>query len=301
MEKEFARKTVFTIQALTNLHCGTGQGVGDIDLPTAKEPATQFPLIPGSTIKGVLRDFHSRSGGADDKRVQAAFGPRLDNPEAEGAASALMITDGRLLLLPVRAFAGVFAYVTCPLILRRFAQDLTFSGEKAPATVPTLPSPQEALVSPESQNLVNDATLLLEELDLPARKDNAEWKSWCEFLQNRVFEEEWGQAVAAPRLALISDEVFTFLCETALPVSARIRLDEKTGTVARGALWYEESVPSEAVFFGILAATASYGNGNLPKLTAEEVQTDFASGDHTLQFGGKATTGKGLCNLRFWA
>ncbi len=300
MEKEFARKTVFTIQALTNLHCGTGQGVGDIDLPTAKEPATQFPLIPGSTIKGVLRDFHSRSAGADDKRVQAAFGPRLDNPEAEGAASALMITDGRLLLLPVRAFAGVFAYVTCPLILRRFAQDLTFSGENPPPKIPALASQKDALVSPESQNLVNDSTLLLEELDLPARKDNADWKSWCEFLQKRVFEEEWGKAVAAPRLALIADEVFSFLCETALPVSARIRLDEKTGTVARGALWYEESVPSEAVFFGILAATASYGNGKLPKLTAEEVQTDFASGAHTLQFGGKATTGKGLCNLRFW-
>ena len=299
MEKEFARKTVFTIQALTNLHCGTGQGVGDIDLPTAKEPATQFPLIPGSTIKGVLRDFHSRSGGTDDKRVQAAFGPRLDNPEAEGAASALMITDGRLLLLPVRAFAGVFAYVTCPLILRRFAQDLTYAGMTPPAKVPKI-GQQEARVSSQSENLVNGSTLLLEELDLPANDSDGDWKAWCGFFAEKVFEKEWGESVAAPRLALISDEVFSFLCETALPVSARIRLDEKTGTVARGALWYEESVPSEAVFFGILAATASYGNGNLPKLTSEDVQTKFASGDHTLQFGGKATTGKGLCNLRFW-
>jgi CRISPR-associated protein Cmr4 len=300
MEKEFARKTVFTIQALTNLHCGTGQGVGDIDLPTAKEAATQFPLIPGSSIKGVLRDYHSRTGGADDKRVQAAFGPRLDNPDAEGVASALMITDGRILLLPVRAFAGVFAYATCPLILRRFARDLTYSGETPPPKIPEF-GENKALVSACSENLVNGATLLLEELDLPAGNNNAEWEKWCEFLAGKVFDKEWGQAVAAPRLALISDEVFGFLCETALPVNARIRLDEKTGTVARGALWYEESVPSEAVFFGILAATASYGNGKLPKLTAEEVQAEFASGDHTLQFGGKATTGKGLCNLRFWA
>ena len=43
------------LQAISPLHAGTGQGVGAIDLPIAREKATDIPMVPGSTLKGVLR------------------------------------------------------------------------------------------------------------------------------------------------------------------------------------------------------------------------------------------------------
>ena len=43
------------IHALSPLHAGTGQGVGVIDLPIAREKATNLPFLPGSTLKGCCR------------------------------------------------------------------------------------------------------------------------------------------------------------------------------------------------------------------------------------------------------
>ena len=44
------------VHAISPLHAGTGQGVGVIDLPVAREKATGLPYFPGSSLKGVLRD-----------------------------------------------------------------------------------------------------------------------------------------------------------------------------------------------------------------------------------------------------
>ena len=48
-------KLLFT-HAFSPLYAGTGQGVGVIDLPIAREKATNLPYLPGSSLKGVLRD-----------------------------------------------------------------------------------------------------------------------------------------------------------------------------------------------------------------------------------------------------
>lgn len=293
MEKQFTRKKLFFVQALSNIHCGTGQGVGDIDLPTAKEAATSFPLIPGSTLKGVLRDYFSHNGNSN-KILTAAFGPDFGDDDAEAYASALMITDARILLLPVRAFAGVFAYVTCPLVLSRFALDLGQVEESVPSDIPQVESGQ-AMIPAGSENQI-DGNLLLEELDLRVVEGNEDWKKWCDYLKQSVFEKQWAASVAGARLALVNNDVFSFLCETALPVTARIKLNKETGTVQPGALWYEESMPAETVLGGLVAATDSFTR---PKLTSADILKDFATGKFTLQLGGMATTGKGLCHIRF--
>lgn len=293
MEKQFTRKKLFFVQALSNVHCGTGQGVGDIDLPTAKEAATGFPLIPGSTLKGVLRDYFQHNGNTG-KNLTVAFGPDFENDDAEAHASALMITDARVLLLPVRSFAGVFAYVTCPLVLNRFVLDLEQAGEKVPANIPQV-LPEQTIIPSGSENRVENS-LLLEDLDLRVTSESSEWEKWCRFLAETAFGKDWGQSVAGPRLALVDNNVFSFLCETALPVTARIKLNRKTGTVEQGALWYEESMPSETVLNGLVAATDSFTRN---KISASEILKEFATEKLTLQLGGMATTGKGLCHIRF--
>ena len=47
---------IFHLHALSALHVGTGQGIGAVDLPIARSRATNLPLVPGSALKGVLRD-----------------------------------------------------------------------------------------------------------------------------------------------------------------------------------------------------------------------------------------------------
>jgi CRISPR/Cas system CMR subunit Cmr4 (Cas7 group RAMP superfamily) len=46
----------FLLHAFSPLHAGTGHAADVIDLPTARYKATGIPFVPGSSIKGVLRD-----------------------------------------------------------------------------------------------------------------------------------------------------------------------------------------------------------------------------------------------------
>lgn len=289
------KKRLFIIRAMSNIHCGVGQGVDDVDLPTARETMTGFPLVPGSTLKGVLRDYYNRA--EEKEKVWVAFGPEFANQAGNEHASAFMVTDARILALPVRSFAGVFAYVTAPLVLERFRRDLVQAG--LVRDLPELPKleAEKALAPQACENLLGDK-ILLEDLDLEADTVDTSWPKWVEFLTGeKFFDNDWGTKIAKPRFILVSNDVFCFLCDTALPVAARIKLNEETGTVKRGGLWYEESLPAETILCGLVAATKSYRKSKA--MAAEEILATFATKKLTLQLGGNASTGKGLCSIRF--
>jgi CRISPR-associated protein Cmr4 len=67
------KPNLFYLHALSALHCGTGQAAGVIDLPIARDRASNLPLVPGSSLRGVLRDNFA---GKDDQLENALFGPR---------------------------------------------------------------------------------------------------------------------------------------------------------------------------------------------------------------------------------
>jgi len=46
---------LYHLHALSPLHCGIGQAAGVVDLPIARSRATKLPIVPGSSLRGVLR------------------------------------------------------------------------------------------------------------------------------------------------------------------------------------------------------------------------------------------------------
>ncbi|MCI5168651.1 MAG: type III-B CRISPR module RAMP protein Cmr4, partial [Candidatus Electrothrix sp. GM3_4] len=193
----------YYIHALTALHAGTGQGVGVVDLPIAREKSTGLPIVPGSGVKGVLReelnpsdagkDDHQSSEEADQqeeakKYWQTLFGPDAkainEGTEGSGFAGALNIQDAQLLCLPVRSVYGVFAWVTCPFILQRYKRDMdevyTQVKEARPSlpAIPSLGGKADAegktvvLVTTGSQLCSSDGqSVFLEDLDFQATED----------------------------------------------------------------------------------------------------------------------------------
>lgn len=278
----------FLVHALSPLHAGTGQAADVIDLPIARMKATGIPIVPGSSIKGVLRDARRASAAGQDTkakaRIEAVFGPS-DNPEAHGGA--LVVGDARLLALPVRSFRGTFAWVTSPLLLLLARRDIG-AGPAVPGF-----AGREAKVTPESVCLHKDR-LYLEDLDLPAAA-SPEVGAWARALAPLVSP---GQDVFSRRLAIVDDETMTFLWETATQVDARVRIDPCTGTVATGALWLEESLPPETVLLGLLAGDRSRRPG--VDMSPDEVLALALGAEEDLQVGGKATTGRGRCRLLPW-
>lgn len=295
---------LFFVHALSPLHAGTGQAVGAIDLPIARERPTGIPLLPGSSVKGALR-----ARCEDRTWRQAIFGPETEN--AGEHAGAVHLSDARLLLLPVRSAAGTFAWVTSPYLLQRFSRDARAARCGLGATVSGPSAPERCALARTSALAVQvDARdkVILEDLDFIAEreaKDDAPVSTLAKQLGRWLFPEgsddahAWQRSFAA-RLCVVHDDVMSLLLQTATEVTARIRLQEETKTVAQGGLWYEEALPVESVLYGLAAASGTADRGERKAQTAAallEKVAGIATG--MVQLGGKATVGRGACLVRF--
>ncbi len=280
------------LHALSPLHVGTGQGVGVIDLPVAREKGTGIPIVPGSSLKGVLRCLVE-----NDILRKKVFGP--DTSAAHEHAGSVQFGDLRLLFLPVRSLRGTFAWVTSPFLLQRFARDMAWmeKGLSFPH-LPALSSEDTCFVpnQPCSALVMEDGTskVILEDLDLNASKD-ATLAQWAATLAPQIFPENatW-QNFFRERVCLVHDNLMRFLLDTALEVTARIRLEEQTKTVETGALWYEEALPAETIMAGLMFVTpvkaVDMDAGCIIGVIKQAIQLP-------VQLGGNATVGRGLCQL----
>ena len=278
------------VHALTPLHAGTGQGVGVIDLPIAREKATGLPFLPGSSLKGSLR---SR---CDEKNRVEIFGAETtDTTSDEFKASAAQFSDQRLLLLPIRSLAGTFAWVTSPYVLQRFVRDLQDVQVAVPASVPQISDTSTCRVANQNSKIIlTNSQVYLEDLDLTAHPDQNATK-WGEWIGQQVFpgDKAW-QDMLTERICIVHDDILTFLLDTATEITARIKMQENSKTVQIGGLWYEEALPTETILTGLVLAIPSK---NVTSEKVFEVLNKFKG--QTIQFGGKATVGRGMCRVQF--
>jgi CRISPR-associated protein Cmr4 len=284
------------IQALSPLHAGTGQGVGVIDLPIAREKATNLPYLPGSTLKGSMRD--ECEGNAQTRSYcSTIFGPAKPESDSDAYAGSAIFTDQRLLCLPVRSLLGTFAWVTSPFILERFKRDVENIG-KEKLSYPTEVKADEnkekefCLVTSQSQLEYKARSVILEDLDLTAR-DDANADDWANWLAAKIFADDNWQTLFKQRFCIVSDDVMSFLAETATEIAARNSLDDQTKTTKKGALWYEESLPGETILSGLLVAVHV-------KAKSDEVFKIIKSltDAKPIQLGGSMTVGRGLCRVK---
>ncbi|MCB1329093.1 MAG: type III-B CRISPR module RAMP protein Cmr4 [Maritimibacter sp.] len=286
--------TAFFIHALSPLHAGVGSTADVIDLPIARYKSTGIPFLPGSSIKGVLRDARDPANGTglDKDRFLATFGPK--SADASDHAGAIMVGDARLLALPVRSFKGTFAWVTSPLLLRLTSRDIAI--EPLPG-IPSVPAGGAFVTEGTCLQLrgAYAGEIVFQDIEIPASADPLA-DDWAKAIGSRLFPED--QLMFSERFAIVTDEIMTFLWETGTQVDTRIRIDPETRTVASGAMWQEESLPPETLLIGLMGAdqarrqAARNGWGQ-----PADVQATALPGEEVLQFGGKASVGRGRCRI----
>ncbi len=321
----FEKAVFLFLYAETPLHPGTGTSLSLVDLPIQRERISDLPIIQASSLKGVLRAetlhiLKRRNEPNAEEKVKTLFGP--ETQQASEHAGCVSPHDARLFLFPVRSLVGVFAWTTCPFVLERFKRDLTAAGFNVPWEVPRPTNDDEALVTPNSELTVDDGTIVLEEFAFKARKDEkaeiiAEWLKENALPQSEGYEtwREW----LHKRFAILSDNAFRDFTKMATEVITRIRLSQETKTVAEGALWTEEHLPSETLLYAPLFISKPLGDRN--KVPNEFKQNDEPSAEKVqewlltqlfapqggkpylvrLQIGGDETVGRGLVCLRAWA
>lgn len=319
--------TVLFLHAQTSLHPGSGTALGVVDLPVQRERHTAWPLIPGSALKGVLRDrcrerllenyaeeretdgklrrTRRRVTNEDDPKLVAVFGPgKISGDEGNSHAGALAITDARILAFPVRSLKGVFAWVTSPAVLGRVRRDLSLASQTAPPDSGQLDSGQ-ALCPGGSPLLVEGQWLVLEEFEFKvAQPPSTPVGEIAEWISTHAVEDSFTRDRLKTHLVVLADDDFNHFVRHATEVSARIALDYDRKTVKDGALFYQEFLPPETLFYSLLLAHDSRQQSNGEKQAGAEMK----AGDvlawlrervpGVLQIGGDETTGKGLCAVR---
>jgi CRISPR-associated protein Cmr4 len=269
---------LYFVHALTPLHLGADQGLGAIDLPTLREEHTGWPIVPGSSIKGVLREQAEHHFKRDlapeptqqaeqaawakekrdrERRVEGIFGP--PTARAGDFRGGVVFGDAYPLLLPVRSLVGTFAWVTCKQVLRRVERDAE-DASIADLELPDAPDGDKVLIAADGDSnkceisLGTSRQILFEDLCLTAKpnptvtqlaKTVAKWV-WP---RNQHKEREF----LLPRLAVVPDDVFSYFCRHRLEIRARVSIDHATGIVGNGP-WTEELIPAETVLCGILQA-----------------------------------------------
>lgn len=306
-------KPVFLIVE-TPLHAGSGSDLGAVDLPIQRERHTDFPKVEGSSVKGCFREAFEESPGdkeitvngqkvkvKDDTIIGWTFGPE----DGSDGAGALGFTDARLLLFPVKSMKGIFAWITCPRVLRQFKNDLTLAKIK-------LPKPEE-MIFPASPGVIPGADVaisqkvILEEytFDLPGSN---ELKEFAEWLAGKVLpsgdEYNYWREKMKKDIVVLPDDDFRDFVQLSTEVITRTAIDPETGTVKGTALFTEEYLPSETVLYTLALATPvmrteDKKNGALkadqPAKEATNVLEYFTNGlPDVIQMGGNATIGKGL-------
>ena len=259
--------------AETFIHPGAGQTGGAIDLPVAREATTHYPFIAGSSFKGALRDAVSSNLESSEK-IDLLFGQ-------QDRAGTLLVSDARLLLLPMRSLSGTYRWGTCPHLLERLARDCRRADMSSLPEKPSVKAGEYRSVDTEGA----EGPLYLEERCFKRAQANgveaAIMGQWAEAI-SRLIPDEAARTRLNRQLVLLEDEDFAWFARNGLTVQARNVLDENKNSTN---LWYEETLPPDTLMYAVLA-----GRGSSTGLGT--IQSVFKDRPY-LQVGGNETIGQG--------
>lgn len=271
------------IKALSPVHAGSGQDLGFVDMPIQREKHSGIPKIEGSSLKGSMKHylFKVKDTYTDEEKrnefnnkIERVFGPE----KGEDFASAIAITDAKLLLFPVRSDKDIFKLITCPYVVNRWLGNIgeeTLDISIKDGTFKDLDNKNDRLIMEEYLFKCAEDSMGLEEL-----KANL----------NDIAGVDTG------RVVVISDSDFIDMVTMYTEVITRNRIDHETGTAQGTGLFTEEYLPAETVmYFNVLSAPAFGKNTGMKVGDVKTFFNDNIKG--TFQVGGNSTIGKGFVKL----
>ncbi len=240
--------------ALDPIHVGTGGArIGRVDLTIVRDPVTQVPKIPGSSLAGVYRSYvamhyeENRSRQFQNRRepfypncaglgldtnhghcrradcpVCTVFGFARGAGQEGGFAGLAAFTDAHVLLFPVPTRQGPM-WITSPMVLEMIG--LTVSGVS-----------DNAVYVEKAGNPLNLGWLLLE------TRQCSEMSKIISQLQTLGVPD-----YLRNRLALVPDRLFAHIVGSNLEVRTSVSINPATGAAEEGALFSYEALPRSTV------------------------------------------------------
>jgi len=295
----------FLLMTLDPVHIGTGgYRLGRVDNSISREPGTNLPKIPGTSLAGAARSYAAMryekpgcagQGGKDRQHcgdpkcpICYTFGNTRGNEG--GNAGAVSLSDAQLLLFPVHSMAGpVWAATAARLESAGFG-----------VIWPDLARGQFATTLADWDKPLNLGWLLLE------RREGAVSVT----LPPAVgMIAGWGEV--SRRIVLVDEGLFSQIVNSNLEVRTSVSIDPATGAAKEGALFTYEALPRAAWLWcdvveddyrtGVRPWPVTQTQANAPlgaiwNRSLEVVQAGLGLAEH-LGVGGMGTRGFGRIKL----
>lgn len=285
--------------ALDPIHVGTGgYRLGRVDMSIMREPGTNVPKIPGTSLSGACRSYaamqengkfpHCAGQGQAKGKYQGHCGKHdcpvcvtfgFSKNEAGSFQGLAQFSDAQIILFPVHSLAGP-VWVTCPAIL----SDLGIS---------------ESITSDGTVRVAN-GVMVQGKLNLGWLMLNAQSGFSVDSKLPTVPTEVKSRAV------LVSDKLFSQIVNDNLEVRTSVSIDPSTGAAAEGALFTYEALPRATVFvFEVVASDPKFYriDGQEPLMNEggmQKVKDAINSGlrlFEALGIGGMSTRGMGRLRM----
>lgn len=245
--------------ALDPVHVGTGgYRLSEVDLTILRDPGTNLPKIPGSSLEGVCRAYTAmrhqnkyRRFDTGSQRYVSCAGKGGDNGDEHcGEADCPVCVpygftigsqkrsfhglaqfyDAHILFFPVHSLAGP-VWVTCPTVLMEAGYSLA---------VEQIPSSDQVRVShdlSDLQNGINLGWLFLPIVEGDLNTDDI--KSALNLPEN--FDH------ILKHLVVVPDQLFDQVVNSNLEVRTSVSIDPATGAAQDNALFTYEAMPRSTV------------------------------------------------------
>lgn len=251
---------IYYAMALDPIHVGTGgYRLGRVDNTIVREPGTNLPKLPGTSLSGACRAYTAMATGkyewTENGNTYCCAGQGQEeegNPKKSGHCckgtcpvcvsfgyakkttgfqGLAQFSDVRILFFPVHSFAGP-VWITCPAVLND-AEAGEFIVDDKKVKIPS------DLIKSNNSNEqpVKNLNLGWLMLDIESR----------DFSLNDKFKKIPSEITQ--HSVLVSNKLFSQIVNDNLEVRTSVSIDPETGAAKDGALFTYEAIPRSAVFW----------------------------------------------------
>jgi len=297
------------------VYVGTGgYRIGRVDNTIIRDPATNLPKIPGSTISGNARYYSwlaYKSGGMD-LNLGCSKGKKTNGENAcgvcpvclsygfindERAQSGLAyFSDARILFFPVATMVGTI-WVTSDEIVNELID--TNGSDEIEVTESQFICSNKMIELPksnESKEILNFGWIMLEKKE---SKDINGWKLKGDDSSEEVSDLKYIFEKMKNKLCVVSAKVFHHIVNSNLETRTSVSINPVTGTAESRALFTYEALPRGTVF--IFEVTyenpKNYGKVNPMEEIIGTVEKGFELFS-SLGIGGMGTRGFGKIEIK---
>ena len=291
--------------AIDPIHIGTGgYRLGRVDNTIAREPATNLPILFGSSIEGTARTYSAYKLIEDEKSIKAQQGREKEYLDCAGKTieekgkekrrqcgtceicvtygfsnkdkslhGMAQFSDAKLLFFPVHTMLGP-VWVTCRGILKELNIDET--------------APENGIKTNliEKDEKLNLGWIYLKNDGSPENDKSIKELETCASIPSEILE----------RLVIVHDTLFPHIVNSNLEVRTSVSIDPRTGAAEEGALFTYEAIPRGTVM-QFTVTFLNPANFEIPKsFSGETIEETVKKGLILFEFlgiGGMGTRGFG--------